>query len=86
MFLSSIKIQGSDSTTVFKWANKLNFVTPLCYKSTILCREMFILSRYVQKYLILIAFLLGGYTTSFKHSILQYFFYEKFSDAQFWPI
>lgn len=32
--------------------------------------------------LIHIAFLLGGYTTSFKHNILQYFFYEKFSDAQ----
>lgn len=47
---------------------------------------MFILSRYVQKYLILIAFLLGGYTTSFKHNILQYFFYEKFSDAQLWPL
>lgn len=46
---------------------------------------MFILSRYVQKYLILIAFFLGGYTTSFKH-ILQYFFYEKISDAQFWPL
>lgn len=43
---------------------------------------MFILSRFVQKCLILIALLLGGYTTSFEHNIFQYFFYENFSDAQ----
>lgn len=34
---------------------------------------MFILSRFVQKYLILIAFLLGGYTTSFEHNICNIF-------------
>lgn len=43
---------------------------------------MFILSRYIKEYLILTAFILGGNTVVFKHNILQYFFYEEFSDTQ----
>lgn len=35
----------------------------------------------MKKYLILTAFVLGGGTVGFKHNILQYFFYEKLSDA-----
>lgn len=40
---------------------------------------MFILSRYVKKYLILTAFILGQ-TVVFKH-YFAIFFYKKFSDA-----
>lgn len=59
-----------------------NFLTLSCpSKYPSVQRKMLLLSRYLKKYLILTAFILGGDTVGFKHNILQYFFYEKFSDA-----